>query len=129
MRAPVSVTRKSPDSVPAPLSKLAILPALGHIRLERLTVADVRRFLNSREGLSPRSVYGLRAVLRRALNVAIKDGLIPSGRNVAALADPPKVPHTTMKAFTPEQAQKFLASVKGDPLEIVYTVSLTVGLR
>jgi integrase len=106
-----------------------ILPALGKITMDRLTVADVRGFLNSRQGLSPRTVYGLRAVLRRALNVAIKDGLIPSGRNVAALAEPPKVPRVTMKAFTPEQAQKFLASVKGDPLAAVYTVSLTTGMR
>jgi len=106
-----------------------ILPALGHLRLERLTVTDVRRFLNSRKGLSPRSVYGLRAVLRRALNVAIKDGLIPSGRNVAALADPPKVPRVTMQAFTPEQAQIFLRSVRGDELETVYVLALTLGMR
>ncbi len=92
-------------------------------------MTDVRRFLNSRKGLSPRSVYGLRAVLRRALNVAIKDGLIPSGRNVAALADPPKVPRVTMQAFTPEQAQIFLRSVRGDELETVYVLALTLGMR
>jgi integrase len=106
-----------------------IIPVLGRIPLEKLTVGEVRGLLNSRNGLSPRSVNHLRAVLRRALNVAIKEGLIPSQRNVAALADASPVPWSEMKAYEAEQAQAFLESAQGDPLEAVYVVALTTGMR
>jgi integrase len=106
-----------------------IVPVLGRRLLEELTVADVRGLLNSRKGLSPRTVHHLRAVLRTALNVAVKDGLIASQRNVAAYAEPPKVLRTEMKAFTTEQAQAFLAAVQGDELEAIYVLALTVGMR
>jgi integrase len=109
--------------------KQHIIPTLGRIPLEKLTVGDVRGLLNSRNGLSPQSVNHLRAVLRRALNIAIQDGLIPSQRNVAALAEPRKVPRHEMKIFNADQAHAFMRAVQGDPLEAVYVVALTTGMR
>lgn len=107
-----------------------IVPVLGRKVLEKLTVADVRALLNSREGLSPRSVHHLRAVLRAALNDAIEDGLIPSQRNVAAGKKlVPEVPWREMNTFDGDQAHAFLRAVQGDPLEAVYVVALTTGMR
>lgn len=102
-----------------------IIPVLGRKALDKLTVADGRHLLNSREGLSQQSKAHLRAVLRAALNRAINDGLIPSQRNVAAQVGAVKVAHKPRKAWSADQAKHFLASVAGDPLEPVYTLLST----
>ncbi len=73
------------------LIRVHIAPALGRHQITKLTPQQVQAFLNekSREGLSPRSVQYLHAVLRHALNRALKWGLV--ARNVALLVDPPRV--------------------------------------
>ncbi|MFN8542156.1 MAG: hypothetical protein U0232_32355 [Thermomicrobiales bacterium] len=65
-------------------------PALGRHHLEKLTPQHVQALLNEKlaSGLSPRTVIYLRAVLRKALNQALRWGLV--ARNVAALTEPPK---------------------------------------
>jgi integrase len=50
-------------------------------------------------------------------------------RNVAALADAPKVPEPEIRAITPAAARQVLAAVKGDRLEALFTVALACGLR
>jgi integrase len=62
-----------------------IVPELGGIPLTRLTPQDVQALTRRRlaEGLSPRRVDYIRGVLRRALNHAMRWGLV--GRNAAAL--------------------------------------------
>ena len=79
------------------------------------------------EGLSPKSVKYVRGVLRSALNDAVKWGLL--SRNVASLVDPPRVERFEITPMTPAEARAFLASVKGDRLEALYSVALTLGLR
>jgi integrase len=71
---------------------LHLIPRLGHIRLNKLTPTDVEHARNEAlaSGQSPRSVHHHRAVLRAALNVAIRHGLLV--RNVAGLADGVSVP-------------------------------------
>jgi integrase len=68
-----------------------------------------------------------RAVLRRALRRAEQEGLV--GRNVAAIADGPRIPRREGRTLTPEQAQAFLEAVKGGRLEAAYVVALALGLR
>ena len=70
--------------------RIHIVPELGRIRLKDLSPAHVQQLLNrkSKSGLSPRTVGHIRAVLRDALNQALRWGLVT--RNVAALADPPR---------------------------------------
>ena len=70
-----------------------LIPGLGRKRLSRLTAKDVRLFLNSRreamsrspgrsgQALSPRTIFHLHAVLRNALEHAVREDLLP--RNVA----------------------------------------------
>jgi integrase len=106
-----------------------LIPALGRIRLAELTAQDLHTLYNHKiaSGLSPRSVQYIHAVLRRALGKAVKWGLV--GRNVAALVDPPKVQRTEIEPWTLDQARSFLATVRGDRLEALFTVALSVGLR
>lgn len=109
--------------------KLDSVPGLGGIRLSKLTLQNVQRFLNEKliVGNSPALVRYLRAVLRIALKEAIKGDLI--ARNVAALATPPKVEKREITPFTAEQANSFLKAAFGHRLEGLFTSALAVGLR
>ena len=67
-----------------------IMPVLGRTPLTKLTPQQVQSLLNQKgtENLSPRTVEYIRAVLRIALNRALRWGMV--SRNVAALATSPE---------------------------------------
>jgi integrase len=48
---------------------------------------------------------------------------------VAALTDPPKTRAHEIEPYTPAQARKFLQALKGDRLEALFTVAVSLGLR
>ncbi len=111
------------------LVELHLVPSIGRIPLEKLTPRDVQAMLNAKAagGMAPRSVHHLRAVLRTALNQAVRWGDVP--RNVAALTDPPRVEEKPVAVLDAAQAAQLLAAVAGEPLEALYTVALALGLR
>src|SRR5713226_3884962 len=90
-----------------------LIRQLGKVQLAKLTPQMIERFLNERlaTGLSARRVQYLHAVLRRALNRALKAGYV--GRNVALLVDPPRVPHREIQPLTPSQARTLLEEAIG----------------
>jgi integrase len=104
-------------------------PALGNIRLVRLTPEAVQRYLKDKQesGLSARTVQYHHAVLRRALVQAERWGRV--ARNVAKLVSPPRVIRPEVRPPTVEQAQAFLRGVRGDRLQAIYAVALGLGLR
>ena len=57
--------------------RLRIKPALGRVRLSRLTTPDVRRFaaVLRASGLAPKTTNNTLVTLKAALNRAVKDGL------------------------------------------------------
>jgi integrase len=109
--------------------RLHINPVLGSMPLERVEPRHVQSLLNRKlnEGMSPKSVRYIRGTLRTALNQAVRWGLI--ARNSASLVDGPRVPTYEIQPFTPDEARRFLAAAKGDRLEALYAVALTLGLR
>ena len=109
--------------------RVHIAPALGRVRLNKLTSQQVQRWLNERQegGLSPSSVQRVRATLRRALNQAMRWDLVT--RNVSTLATTPKVVQKRVEAITPERAEAILKAVSGHRWEAVYVLALTTGLR
>jgi integrase len=111
------------------LVRLHIRPGLGKRPLAQLSPHDVQSFLNQKRpsGLSPRTVQYLRAIIRRALAVALKWGEVP--RNVATLVDPPRVERHEIEPLGVEQTEALLRSVRGHRLEALYTVALALGLR
>jgi len=107
-----------------------LIPSLGKVPLVKLTPNQIRSFMKAKsdEGLSPRTVKHLRDTLRAAINVAVRDGIVV--RNVATLVDPPReVQNHEPHVFTPEQARRFLDTVKGHRLEALFSVALSLGLR
>jgi integrase len=109
--------------------RLHLKPAVGHIPLAKLAPLHVQQLLNAKKaaGLSAKSIRYIRGTLRTALNQAVRWDLIP--RNPAALVDGPRVAHFEIRPFTPEEARRFLAAMKDDRLEALYSVALTMGLR
>ena len=104
-------------------------PALGHHQLDRLTPQHVQALINSKakENLSPRTVQYIRAVLRQALNKALRWGQV--SRNVAALVDPPRSKRHEIQALDPQQARVLLEALEGHPLDALFKVALAMGLR
>jgi integrase len=113
----------------AQIVRLHIVPALGRHQLAQLGPQHVQALLNAKleAGLSPRTVQYIRAVLRRALGQALKWGLTP--RNVAMLVDPPRSVRHEIQPLDPAQAARFLEAARGDRLEALYRVALSLGLR
>jgi integrase len=109
--------------------RLHVNDDIRRLPLAKLTPQHVQALLNakSQEGLSPRSVQYLRAILRRALTQAVRWGMV--ARNVAALSDAPRVERATFEPFSPEEARAFLVAVRGNRLEALYTVAMALGLR
>ena len=84
--------------------------------------------LRDRPHLSNRGRHHLRAVLRTALNKALRQGKVT--RNAAALAEVSGGrPARAGVALDAEQAQHFLRSVEGHPLEVVYVLAFNLGMR
>lgn len=112
------------------LVRVHISPALGRIRVDRLTPSQVQAFINAKledPDLAPRTVQYMFAVLRAALGRAKKWGIV--SRNVAEFVESPKVERDEIKPFTREEAAQLLTAARGDRLEALYSVALALGLR
>lgn len=109
--------------------RLHIRPGLGPRVLSKLTVRDVETLLSSKRaaGYSANSLRLMRTVLRRALNAADREGLVP--RNVAALSTPPRLPRSGGRSLTLDQARQLLTTLAGHRLEAMYLLTLAYGLR
>ena len=110
------------------LVRLHIKPALGTEKLQKLTAEKVQSFLNGRlsAGLSARTVGYIRAVLRSALNHALRRDKV--ARNVVQLTEPPRQLRFRVEPLSREHAKAFLKAIKGHRLETLFHVAFR-GLR
>ena len=107
-----------------------INPAIGRIKLAKLSPANVQAFYNvklTKDGLSTGTVRAIYAVLHGALDQAVKWNLIP--RNPAASVDPPKLRQDEMTVLDADQTRRFLEAARGDRWECLYTLALSCGIR
>lgn len=97
--------------------------------LEAVSISDLQELFNemSKRGLSPTTVSALRAVLRRALNRAMKLGLID--RNVATLVELPKMVRKEMRALSPDEVRALLKTAESDRWHGLWVLLVTTGLR
>lgn len=109
--------------------KLHITPTLGRLPLSKVAPQHVQTLLNQKlnQGLSARYVTYIRAVLRIALNQARKWNLIVS--NAAELVEPPRVERREIRPLAPAETRRLLDAVRGERLEALYSVALSLGLR
>jgi integrase len=114
-----------------------VKPELGHVRLQQLTATDLRGFYaelaasggRRSQGLKPKTVKNMHALIHRALEDAVDQGLMT--RNVAALrsARPPKLDKTERGVWTPESLRTFLTAMAADRLAALWLLLATTGLR
>ena len=106
-----------------------LIPALGKKRLTRLTPADVRAFVQSKisAGLAPATVKQMHAILRAALQHAMREDLV--ARNVAKLVVVSGPSPAEVVPLTVEEARALLSAAEGSRLYALWAVAVAVGLR
>ena len=113
------------------VSRNHLSPAIGHVKLKSLTPVRVRGFYGdkARCGLSAATVKKMHVVLRKALDQAVSDGLVP--RNAADGVKTPRVgpPGEDIKPLDPGECAAFLEAARGERLEALYVLALHCGLR
>ena len=109
--------------------RLHVNPALGHLRLTRLTpqlVSQLHVDLQEK-GLAPKTITLVHNMLHKALSQAVLWGQMAV--NPAAAVAPPRPVRKEVRPLTSAQAQRLLAAAVSDRLHALYTVALTCGLR
>jgi integrase len=106
-----------------------LIPALGSTPLQKLTAAQVQRLCTQKldAGLAPRTVAVIHAMLQRALENAVKWGLV--SRNVAKLVTLPRVERYNAQTLTSEQAMKLLEVARSSRIETLLLMAITTGMR
>jgi len=107
-----------------------IAPGIGAIRIHDLTRKKVKAFYDrlNADGVGPRTVSKVHAVLHRALSSAAKDGLVVA--NPASIdEDVPTYEAPAREPLTPEQTICLLRAARGDRLEALYILAATTGAR
>ncbi len=79
------------------------------------------------EGLSIATRRLVHAVLRRALNDAVRWGKL--SRNPAAAADPPSLPRSHAQSWSARELRAFLTQVRGMRLYALWRLAATTGMR
>lgn len=104
-------------------------PGIGGVPLSELSPNHVQSLYQAklRDGLSPRTVIHLHEALRRALNRAVKHGLIP--RNPCDGVEPPKASKSAMQPLNRGQSRKFVEAVAGTKWEALFLLAITSGMR
>jgi integrase len=77
--------------------------------------------------VSPLTVRHVRATLRRALADAVRDGRV--GRNAAADARPPYVPHRPVGHMSAPDVRRLLDATRDDPLGPIFALAALTGFR
>ena len=109
--------------------RLYINPHIGGKKLADLTQGDVRALHRVLQQSSTRSAQKGHQTLQKALDDAVKEGIIP--RNVAALVEKPKHVGAERKAFTHEIARSIITAAleAGDPLASRWAAAFLLGAR
>jgi integrase len=106
-----------------------IIPAIGWYRLDKLRPAHLVALYNAKaaEGLSGASLRHMHAVIRRALNVAVRWQLLAV--NPALLVDSPRAAQHEVIPLTAAEARQLIAAAAGDRMQARWLVGLALGLR
>lgn len=106
-----------------------ILPGLGHFQVQKLSAQQVQAYYARKleEGLSPSTIHVMHAILHKALENAVRWGLV--SRNVCDVVSPPRQTRHEIQPLTIVQAQQLLERAHGHRLEVLLTLAITTGMR
>jgi integrase len=111
------------------LLTLHAIPVIGKRALAKLSPQDLQALYGQKlqEGLSPQTVVHIHRVLHRALRDAVRWNL--AARNVCDLVDPPAVTRAEVRPLNLDQTVALLDAIEQDPLEALYVLAITSGMR
>ena len=132
------------------MSETHIYPALGSVKLCKLTAPQLQRFFNqlaidgkkqrrknpktgemeivgTGEPLSAKSIRNIYDILSKALNTAIRQGVIKE--SVLQRVTIPKVIREEVRPLTEVEQQAFFATIQNHDYRMIYTVTIFTGLR
>jgi integrase len=106
-----------------------IKPALGRLKLKKLTSAHVANFYQDRltAGFAPASVNKWHVVLHKALDQAVKWHMVP--RNVCEAVKAPRPATGEMQTLSADETRRLLEAARGDRLEALYVLAVHTGMR
>jgi integrase len=110
-----------------------VLPALGHIRLRRLTHNQINALYDrllapspDRPALAPKTVYEIHLVIRGALTDALRLGLVT--KNVALAARSPLI-DAARRSWTEDELRQFLRAASGHRYFPLLWLTAMTGMR
>jgi integrase len=103
-----------------------IIPALGSYKLAAITLRRVQAWLDA-DPAAPRTVLHHHAVLRRALNVAVRQRLLPY--NPTKGVELPDEPDPCARPLSIEEVRLLLTATRGDRLRALWRLAIVTGLR
>jgi len=113
-----------------------LIPSLGKVMLHDLQPQHIQSYYaeklsngraDGKGGLSARSVVYHHRILSKALDYAVKMGMVV--RNVAGLVQPPRVKKVTMRTLSPEEVTRFLKEAQETDYYVYFATLLYTGLR
>jgi len=113
-----------------------LIPSLGKVILTDLQPQHIQSYYaeklkkgrtDGKGGLSARSVVYHHRILSKALNYAVKMGVVV--RNVADVIQPPRVQRVTMNTLSPEEVTRFLDAARETDYYVYFATLLYTGLR
>lgn len=127
--------------------RVHIKPALGAVKLSKLTAPQIQKFYNelartgktmqkkdskgnvitTKEPLAPKTIRLVHGVLSKALNTARRQGMIK--QNPAELCTTPKIERKEINPLTDEQVKAFIAACDGENYGNAYKLIVFTGLR
>lgn len=111
------------------ISRKHLIPALGSIALCNLRPLHLQRLYADKlqQGLSPRTVQLLHVTLHKALDNAVKNGLL--SRNPVDAVDQPKVQRHEIKVMAEDDITQFLSEARKGDYYALFFLFLFTGLR
>lgn len=114
--------------------RLHIIPAIGEVKLCKLTPIMVQEFIDSlsnetakRKALAPKTIKCIHGVLHKILNKAVSLGYIP--KNPADDCSLPTVVAPDIEPFSEDKTIDFLKAIQKDKYEKVYFMGMFTGMR
>ena len=106
-----------------------LMPEMGNITLTQLKPEHIQRHYSTmrNQGLSAGSVRYHHAVIHKALQTAVKWGLL--NRNAADGVDVPKNGHTEMQTWDDLEVRQFLVAAKDSVYYALFHTALFTGMR
>lgn len=109
--------------------RVRIVPNIGGLKLTQVTPPIVQQlYVDLAEGgLAPRSIIHTHRCLHRAMEQALRWGMI--SRNPCDAVDPPRSQRSEITVLTQEQVTTLLAATESDYHRALYTLAVTTGMR